>query len=97
MQNLIKGVTKGYEYKMRLVYAHFPININIEDATKIEVRNFLGEKRVRVVHMLPGVLYCHATRFSRTATWNCHPECSVSSQPHITHGCAVRFPLYSGV
>ncbi len=29
-QNMITGVTKGYEYKMRLVYAHFPININIE-------------------------------------------------------------------
>jgi large subunit ribosomal protein L9e len=27
---MITGVTKGYEYKMRLVYAHFPININIE-------------------------------------------------------------------
>ena len=54
-QNLITGVTKGYEYKMRLVYAHFPININIEDAGRtIEIRNFLGEKRVRVVKMLPG-------------------------------------------
>lgn len=31
-QNMITGVTKGYEYKMRLVYAHFPININIESA-----------------------------------------------------------------
>ena len=30
LQNMITGVTKGYEYKMRLVYAHFPININIE-------------------------------------------------------------------
>ncbi len=27
---MITGVTKGYEYKMRLVYAHFPININID-------------------------------------------------------------------
>lgn len=27
---MITGVTKGFEYKMRLVYAHFPININIE-------------------------------------------------------------------
>merc|ERR1711936_899751 len=24
--NLINGVTKGYKYKMRAVYAHFPIN-----------------------------------------------------------------------
>ncbi|GAB4824001.1 hypothetical protein N2152v2_011047 [Parachlorella kessleri] len=56
VQNLITGVTKGYEYKMRLVYAHFPININIEDGGKvIEIRNFLGEKRVRIVKMLPGV------------------------------------------
>ena len=54
-QNLIKGVTLGFEYKMRLVYAHFPINANIEnDGTKIEIRNFLGEKRVRIVNMLPG-------------------------------------------
>lgn len=30
LQNMITGVTKGFEYKMRLVYAHFPININIE-------------------------------------------------------------------
>jgi large subunit ribosomal protein L9e len=53
---MITGVTKGYEYKMRLVYAHFPININIvENGGKVEIRNFLGEKRVRVVKMLPGV------------------------------------------
>ena len=56
-QNLIKGVTVGFEYKMRLVYAHFPINANIEnEGTKIEIRNFLGEKRVRIVNMLPGAL-----------------------------------------
>ena len=55
-QNLIKGVTKGFEYKMRLVYAHFPINANIEENGKlIEIRNFLGEKRVRIVRMLPGL------------------------------------------
>ena len=40
---------------MRLVYAHFPINVNIEDGGKlVEIRNFLGEKRVRAVNMLPG-------------------------------------------
>ncbi|WPT12356.1 60S ribosomal protein L9 [Picochlorum sp. SENEW3] len=54
--NMITGVTKGFEYKMRLVYAHFPININIvENGAKVEIRNFLGEKRVRVIKMLPGV------------------------------------------
>lgn len=44
------GVTKGYRYKMRLVYAHFPVNVNIEaNGKSIEIRNFLGEKRVRRV------------------------------------------------
>ena len=48
-------MTKGYQYKMRLVYAHFPININIENkGSVVEIRNFLGEKRVRVIDMLPG-------------------------------------------
>jgi len=53
---MMKGVTKGFEYKMRFVYAHFPINVNVaEDGTVVEVRNFLGEKLVRRVKMLDGV------------------------------------------
>ncbi|KAH9718815.1 60S ribosomal protein L9-1 [Citrus sinensis] len=56
VQNLITGVTKGYRYKMRFVYAHFPINASIANADKsIEIRNFLGEKKVRRVEMLDGV------------------------------------------
>ncbi|KAL6972215.1 60S ribosomal protein L9B [Sarracenia purpurea var. burkii] len=48
VDNLIKGVTKGYRYKMRFVYAHFPINASITNGQKsIEIRNFLGEKKVR--------------------------------------------------
>ncbi|WVZ82942.1 hypothetical protein U9M48_030143 [Paspalum notatum var. saurae] len=56
VQNLITGVTKGYRYKMRFVYAHFPINASITNSnTAIEIRNFLGEKKVRKVDMLEGV------------------------------------------
>ncbi|KAH7668409.1 large subunit ribosomal protein L9e protein [Dioscorea alata] len=56
VQNLITGVTKGYRYKMRFVYAHFPINSSItNNSSSIEIRNFLGEKRVRKVVMLEGV------------------------------------------
>jgi large subunit ribosomal protein L9e len=47
VQNLITGVTKGFRYKMRFVYAHFPINASINSGNKgIEIRNFLGEKKV---------------------------------------------------
>ena len=56
VENLITGVTKGYKFKMRFVYAHFPVNVAITDDKKvIEVRNFLGEKYVRRVRMLDGV------------------------------------------
>ncbi|KAF8822883.1 ribosomal protein RPL9 [Cardiosporidium cionae] len=56
INNMMVGVTAMYRTKMRLVYAHFPINCNISDDGKVvEIRNFLGEKRVRTVAMLPGV------------------------------------------
>ncbi|KAG8834879.1 hypothetical protein FRC17_006624 [Serendipita sp. 399] len=57
IENMVTGVTKGFQYKMRLVYAHFPINCIIQDGGKsVEIRNFLGEKTVRHVPMLEGVL-----------------------------------------
>jgi large subunit ribosomal protein L9e len=56
VDNLISGVTRGFRYKMRFVYAHFPINASIGgDGKSIEIRNFLGEKKVRKVEMLDGV------------------------------------------
>jgi len=56
ISNLIIGVTKGFQYKMRAVYAHFPINCIIQDGgSSVEIRNFLGEKTVRHVKMLEGV------------------------------------------
>ncbi|CAH2035097.1 unnamed protein product [Thlaspi arvense] len=56
VDNLISGVTRGFRYKMRFVYAHFPINASIGgDNRSIEIRNFLGEKKVRKVDMLDGV------------------------------------------
>lgn len=46
VENMMTGVTKGYLYKMRFCYAHFPINVSITGRV-VEIRNFLGEKRVR--------------------------------------------------
>ena len=50
IKNMQVGVTQGYEYKMKLVYAHFPINVDCQktDGSKvknrIEIRNYLGQK-----------------------------------------------------
>ncbi|KAB8259604.1 ribosomal protein L6, alpha-beta domain-containing protein [Aspergillus pseudonomiae] len=60
INNLIIGVTKGFKYKMRYVYAHFPINVNIEKNAEtglyeVEIRNFLGEKYVRRITAQAGV------------------------------------------
>ncbi|XP_062620785.1 large ribosomal subunit protein uL6-like [Saccostrea cucullata] len=56
IENMIKGVTKGFLYKMRSVYAHFPINCAVQEGGHaVEIRNFLGEKFVRRVDMLTGV------------------------------------------
>lgn len=57
VENMIVGVTRGFQYKMRSVYAHFPINVTTQDGNKaVEIRNFLGEKILRRVVMQPGVV-----------------------------------------
>jgi len=49
---------QGFRYKMRSVYAHFPINVAVsENNSVVDIRNFLGEKFTRRVRMLPGVTF----------------------------------------
>lgn len=63
ISNMIKGVTKGFMYKMRAVYAHFPINcVSSEGNTLLEIRNFLGEKYIRKVQMEKGVTVVNSTK-----------------------------------
>jgi len=51
IKNLIKGVSEGFECKMTIVYAHFPMQVKVEGKTFI-IGNFLGEKKPRVAKIL---------------------------------------------
>lgn len=54
IKNMIKGVTKGFEYKLKVVYAHFPIQVKVEGSTFL-IGNFLGERKPRKAKILPNV------------------------------------------
>ena len=56
IRNMIKGVTKGYRYNLRTVYAHFPVTVRVDEKTKaLKVENFTGEKTPRSAQILDGV------------------------------------------
>merc|ERR1712194_385037 len=56
IENLFVGVQRGFKYKMKLVYAHFPVNVGIADNKEhITVMNFIGQKVKFEVDALPGV------------------------------------------
>jgi len=62
IENMIVGVTRGFQYKMRSVYAHFPINVTTSEGNQlVEIRNFLGEKIIRRVRMHEGVTCVNST------------------------------------
>lgn len=54
IKNMIKGVTKGFRYKMHIVKKHFPIDITISKEF-LEIKRFLGERSVKTVKLLEGV------------------------------------------
>jgi len=54
VRNMCRGVTDGYQYRMKVVYSHFPIQLKMAGST-LEVHNFLGEKTTRYARVEPGV------------------------------------------
>jgi len=53
-KNMCRGVTDGYEYRMKVVYSHFPIQLKLQ-GNRLEINNFLGEKKARYAQIEPGV------------------------------------------
>ena len=53
ISNMITGVTRGYEYKMKVVYSHFPIQLKAA-SDELIINNFLGERKARSAKILSG-------------------------------------------
>ncbi len=48
IKNMMKGVTEGFSKEMIIVYAHFPMKVEVDEKNKIvKISNFLGEKAPR--------------------------------------------------
>ena len=91
MQNMFTGVQRGYKYTMKLVYAHFPINVNPVDGGKmLEIRNFLGEKVIRKVPMKEGVQVDKTGNKDEIALWGNSIENVGSSASLIHQVCMVK-------
>ena len=51
INNMITGVTKGYQYKLKIVFSHFPITVKVQGKFVL-IENFTGERRARRIKIL---------------------------------------------
>ena len=49
--NMVTGVTKGFTYRVKVVYAHFPITVKTK-GRQVLVENFVGERSPRVAEIV---------------------------------------------
>ncbi|MBU0761942.1 MAG: 50S ribosomal protein L6 [Candidatus Altiarchaeota archaeon] len=54
IKNMMAGVTEGFTYKLRIVYSHFPMKVQVK-GTDVTIDNFLGEKYPRKAKIFEGV------------------------------------------
>ncbi|RLI98602.1 MAG: 50S ribosomal protein L6 [Candidatus Aenigmatarchaeota archaeon] len=46
VRNMVTGVTKGWEARIKAVYSHFPVKVAVQGDT-VAIQNFLGERSTR--------------------------------------------------
>jgi large subunit ribosomal protein L6 len=54
IQNMITGVTKGFTYKLKIVFSHFPISTKVKEKTFL-IENFTGERSPRKAKIIGSV------------------------------------------
>jgi len=54
IKNMISGVQKGFTYKLKIVFSHFPISVKVQGKTVL-IENFTGERRARKAKIIGDV------------------------------------------
>jgi large subunit ribosomal protein L6 len=54
IQNMITGVQKGFTYKLKIVFSHFPVSVKVQGKSVL-IENFTGERRARKVKVIGDV------------------------------------------
>ncbi len=53
IRSAISGADRGFEYRLRIVYAHFPIKVQVK-GKEVMIENFLGERHPRRARIMGG-------------------------------------------
>jgi large subunit ribosomal protein L6 len=51
VKNMIKGVSQGWVYKMKIVFVHFPTAVKVVGKT-VTIENFVGERKARIADII---------------------------------------------
>ena len=51
VKNMIKGVSTGFVYKMKIVFVHFPTSVKVV-GKEVHIENFVGERKARIADIL---------------------------------------------
>ena len=53
VRNMVRGVTSGFTYKLKIVYAHFPVTVKVQERERrLTIENFTGEKTPRIAKIV---------------------------------------------
>jgi len=54
IKNMLKGVTEGHQYELKICSGHFPMNVSVT-GNELVIKNFLGENNPRKMKIREGV------------------------------------------
>ncbi len=51
VRNMVDGVQEDFEYKLKILYSHFPVKVRAE-GDEVVIENFIGEKKPRKARLI---------------------------------------------